>query len=93
MTYRAPVDDIMFALKTAVDLPQLIERGIYEGLDGAEVVALGTRPFLWTTTVVADLDQDGCQEVLVGAEVYDCAGAPKCSSTRPPWSTRPRSPS
>ena len=40
MTYRAPVDDIMFALKTAVDLPQLIERGIYDGLDEETVRAV-----------------------------------------------------
>ena len=33
MTYKAPVDDIMFALKTAVDLPGLIEHGVYDGLD------------------------------------------------------------
>ena len=33
MTYRAPVDDIMLALKAAVGLPGLIERGIYAGLD------------------------------------------------------------
>lgn len=63
------------------DVEVVVESGIYDGLDGAEVVALGTRPFLWTTTVVADLDQDGCQEVLVGAEVYDCAGAPKWSAS------------
>ncbi len=40
MTYRAPVDDIMFALKTAVDLPQLIERGLYDGLDEETVRAV-----------------------------------------------------
>jgi acyl-CoA dehydrogenase len=40
MTYQAPVDDIMFALKTAVDLPGLIERGVYEGLDEETVRAV-----------------------------------------------------
>ena len=40
MTYKAPVDDIMFALKTAVDLPGLIESGIYEGLDEETVRAV-----------------------------------------------------
>jgi alkylation response protein AidB-like acyl-CoA dehydrogenase len=33
MTYQAPVDDILFALKTAADLPGLIDRGLVEGLD------------------------------------------------------------
>ena len=33
MTYRAPVDDILLALKSAAGLPDLIERGIAEGLD------------------------------------------------------------
>ena len=40
MTYKAPVDDIMFALKTAVDLPGLIESGIYDGLDEETVRAV-----------------------------------------------------
>ncbi len=40
MTYKAPVDDIMFALKTAVDLPGLIASGIYEGLDEDTVRAV-----------------------------------------------------
>ncbi len=40
MTYKAPVDDIMFALKTAVDLPGLIESGIYDGLDEDTVRAV-----------------------------------------------------
>lgn len=33
MAYVAPVDDIVFALKTAVGLEELISSGIYEGLD------------------------------------------------------------
>jgi acyl-CoA dehydrogenase len=40
MTYQAPVDDILFALKTAVDLPGLIERGVYEGLDEETIRAI-----------------------------------------------------
>jgi acyl-CoA dehydrogenase len=40
MTYRAPVDDILFALKTAVDLSGLVDRGVYEGLDGETVRAV-----------------------------------------------------
>ncbi len=33
MSYQAPVDDIMLALKAAVDVPWLAARGTYEGLD------------------------------------------------------------
>lgn len=33
MTYQAPVEDILFALKSAADLPKLIEQGLYYGLD------------------------------------------------------------
>ncbi|MEM7778308.1 MAG: acyl-CoA dehydrogenase [Pseudomonadota bacterium] len=33
MAYQVPVDDIMFALKTAADLPSLLDSGIYDGLD------------------------------------------------------------
>jgi alkylation response protein AidB-like acyl-CoA dehydrogenase len=33
MTYQAPVEDILFALKSAADLSQLIERGVYGDLD------------------------------------------------------------
>jgi len=40
MTYQAPVDDILSALKTAVDLPGLVERGIYEGVDEETVAAI-----------------------------------------------------
>ena len=40
MTYQAPVDDIMFALKTAADLPRLIADGLYAGLDEDTVRAV-----------------------------------------------------
>lgn len=40
MGYQAPVDDILNALKSAVDLPGLIGRGIYEGLDEDTVKAI-----------------------------------------------------
>ena len=33
MTYQAPVEDILFALKSAAEVPALIEQGIYDGLD------------------------------------------------------------
>jgi acyl-CoA dehydrogenase len=40
MAYAAPVDDIVFALKTAVGLDNLISSGIYEGLDEDTVRAV-----------------------------------------------------
>jgi len=40
MAYTAPVDDIVFALKTAVGLDALIASGIYEGLDEDTVRAV-----------------------------------------------------
>jgi acyl-CoA dehydrogenase len=40
MTYRAPVADMMFALNTAIDLPELIDNGTYEGLDAETIAAI-----------------------------------------------------
>lgn len=40
MTYRAPVEDIMFALHTAADLNGQIASGLYEGLDEETVRAV-----------------------------------------------------
>ena len=40
MTYKAPVEDILFALDTAVGLPDLIERGVYDGLDADTIRAV-----------------------------------------------------
>ncbi len=76
MTYRPPVDDIMFALKTAVDLPGLIERGIYAGLDeetvravveeagkfGAEVLD----PLNWTGDQSRSMVKDGVVSTPAG---------------------------
>ena len=33
MAYQAPVEDILFALKSAADVPQLMASGVYDGLD------------------------------------------------------------
>ena len=69
MTYKAPVDDIMFALKTAVDLPGLIEHGVYDGLDEETVRAVieeagrfGSEvldPLNWTGDQSRSLVKDG----------------------------------
>jgi acyl-CoA dehydrogenase len=61
MTYRAPVDDIMFALKTAVDLPGLIERGIYEGLDEETVRAVVEEAGKFGSQVLDPLNWTGDQ--------------------------------
>ncbi len=40
MTYQAPVEDILFALRTAAGLPELIAHGVYDGLDEETVRAV-----------------------------------------------------
>jgi acyl-CoA dehydrogenase len=40
MTYQAPVDDILFALKSAVGVDSLVSSGIYEGLDTDTLAAI-----------------------------------------------------
>ena len=37
MTYQAPVDDIAHALKTAAGLDDLLQRGLYRGLDAETI--------------------------------------------------------
>ena len=40
MTYQAPVDDIVFALKTAAGIDELMARGLYPGLDQDTIVTV-----------------------------------------------------
>ena len=40
MTYQAPVADILFTLRTVAGLPELIARGVYDGLDEDTVAAI-----------------------------------------------------
>jgi acyl-CoA dehydrogenase len=61
VTYRAPVDDIMFALKTAVDLPALIANGVYEGLDEDTVRAVVEEAGRFGTDVLDPLNWAGDQ--------------------------------
>ena len=68
MTYRAPVDDIMFALKTAVGLPGLIERGIYDGLDEETVRAIVEEAGKFGSEVLDPLNWSGDQS---GSAVKD----------------------
>ncbi len=61
MTYQAPVDDIMFALKTAVDLDGLIARGVYAGLDTDTVRAVVEEAGKFGTEVLDPLNRRGDQ--------------------------------
>jgi len=40
MSYQAPVNDMLFALETAVDVKGLIARGLYDGLDEDTIAAV-----------------------------------------------------
>ncbi len=59
MSYRTPVDDILLALKTAAGLPDLIERGIAEGLDEATVRAIVEEAGKFGSEVLAPLNVVG----------------------------------
>ena len=59
MTYRAPVEDIMFALNTAVGLPGLIEREVYDGLDSDTVRAILEEAGRFGSDVLDPLNQIG----------------------------------
>ena len=59
MTYTAPVEHIMRALSAAASLPQLAERGIYEGLDEATVRAILEEAGKFGTNVLDPLNWPG----------------------------------
>jgi acyl-CoA dehydrogenase len=59
MTYQAPVDDIMFALKTAADMPRLIADGLYPGLDEDTVRAVVEEAGKLATEVLDPLNRVG----------------------------------
>ncbi len=68
MTYKAPVDDIVDALTSAVDLPGLIERGIYDDLDMDTVRAIVEEAGKFGSDVLEPLNQHGDR---VGATLED----------------------
>jgi len=70
MTYRAPVEDIVFALKTVADLPDLAERGIYEGLDEDTIRAIVLEAGKFGSDVLDPLNQVGDK---VGSRLVDGA--------------------
>ena len=59
MTYQAPVEDILFALKTIVDLPSMSGQGIYDGLDDDTIRAIVEEAGRFGTDVLAPLNQIG----------------------------------
>jgi alkylation response protein AidB-like acyl-CoA dehydrogenase len=67
MTYQAPVDDIMFALKTAADLPGLIQEGIVS-VDEETIRAVITEAGKFAAEVLAPLARTGDQ---VGSRLVD----------------------
>ena len=61
MTYRAPVDDILFALKTAADLPGLIANGHAGGIDEDTVRAVIEEAGKFGAEVLDPLNRAGRQ--------------------------------
>jgi alkylation response protein AidB-like acyl-CoA dehydrogenase len=76
MAYSAPVDDIMFTLKTAVGLPDLIADGLYDGLDEDTVRAVIEEAGKFGAEVLAPLNRPGDVEgsKLVDGRVETPAG-------------------
>ncbi len=59
MTYTAPVDDIMLALKAAADLDGHLSRGLYDGLDADTIKAVIEEAGKFGTDVLAPLNAPG----------------------------------
>jgi alkylation response protein AidB-like acyl-CoA dehydrogenase len=59
MAYQAPVDDILFALKMAADLPGLVASGIYQGVDEETVRAILEEAGKFATEVLDPLNSTG----------------------------------
>jgi 3-(methylsulfanyl)propanoyl-CoA dehydrogenase len=68
MTYQAPVEDIVLALKTVADLPALAERGVYEGLDEDTIRAIMEEAGRFGTDILDPLNQAGDR---VGSRLVD----------------------
>jgi alkylation response protein AidB-like acyl-CoA dehydrogenase len=68
MTYQAPVDDILLALKTAADFPGLAERGIYDGLDEDTLRSVIEEAGKFGADVLAPLNETGDR---IGSKLVD----------------------
>ncbi len=62
MTYQAPVDDIVFALKTAAGLDDLLANGVYPGLDEDTIRAVIEEAGKFGAEVLAPLNWSGDRE-------------------------------
>ncbi len=62
MAYTAPVDDIMFALKTAAGFDGLVTSGVYEGLDEDTVKAIVEEAGKFGASVLDPLNWTGDQQ-------------------------------
>ncbi len=68
MTYQAPVDDIVFALKTAAGLDELMSSGLYQGLDADTIDAVIAEAGRFGAEVLAPLNAPGDR---VGSKLSD----------------------
>ena len=59
MTYQAPVDDIMLALKSAAGLDELTASGIYDGLDADTIRAVVEEAGRFASNVLEPLNAPG----------------------------------
>ncbi|MFA9475298.1 MAG: acyl-CoA dehydrogenase [Filomicrobium sp.] len=59
MAYEAPVNDIMVALKSAAGLDELLESGLYEGLDGETIEAVLTEAGRFASEILDPLNRTG----------------------------------
>ena len=70
MTYEAPVNDIMVALKSAAGLDELLESGLYEGLDGETIEAVVTEAGRFASEILDPLNRTGDEQ---GSKLIDGA--------------------
>lgn len=59
MTYHAPVEDIVFALKTAAGLDDLLAKNLYAGLDEATITAVIEEAGKFGADILAPLNAPG----------------------------------
>jgi len=76
MAYEAPVEDILFALKSAADVPQLIESGVYDGLDEDTLRAIVEEAGKFGADVLDPLNRigDATGATLTDGQVMTSAG-------------------
>ena len=71
----------MYPVTTAADLDGdgdvevVADVAVVNGTDGSNVAALAPANSMWRTPIVADIDLDGSQEIILGSTVYRANGA------------------